>query len=75
MIELTWNTALLLYLLLLLLALFSLWIFTHFRQKGRKITLSTENIAVCEYCHNTYISHLEDSLSRCPACNSLNKKS
>ena len=75
MIELTWNTALLLYLFFALGGLFSLWLFTHFTHKKKKIILATDNIIICEYCHNTFSSKRGDTLSRCPACHSLNRNS
>lgn len=73
MIEITWATAFLLYLTFLLCILFTLWIFSHLAHKRKKLTLSRQEIIICEYCHNTYIADRDRDLSRCPACNSLNK--
>ena len=75
MIELTWNGALLLYLLILLFSLFALWFTSHIRQRRRKLSLFVENVAVCEYCHNTYLARQGEKLSRCPLCHSLNQLS
>lgn len=73
MIELTWATAFLLYLLAALFSLFALWLKAHFDQKKRKIVLSRQLITVCEFCQNPYISLNGESLTRCPLCKSINK--
>lgn len=71
MIELTWDTALLLYLLFALGALFGVWLFSHFSHKKKKIILSTDHIIICEYCHNTFAAKRGEKLSRCPTCHCL----
>lgn len=73
MIELTFSTALVIYLCLTLFLLLGLWLFHHYHASKRKIITCDQKLYVCEYCHFAYLQESHKNLTRCPQCKSLNK--
>lgn len=71
MIEVTPETACMIYLGITAIALLCIWL-----RKSRKskdvITFSSKMI-LCEFCHLGYIDDTRKSLTRCPHCQFLNK--
>jgi len=73
MIELSPNTALMLYLGITLLCLLGVWTFQRYPQR-KNFTLSSEKkLCVCEFCHFAYLADGEKKITRCPQCQSYNK--
>lgn len=72
MIELTPTTALMLYLFLTLGVLMLIWAWSHYHQRGRKVSLTEQKLHICEYCHFAYVEDQTKSVNRCPQCNSYN---
>lgn len=73
MIELSPDTAFLLYLGITLLVLLSAWIYHIYHSHKRKLSMVDYRLTVCEYCHFAYLGNKGDPVTRCPQCKSLNK--
>lgn len=73
MIELTTNTAMMLYLVLTLGCVLGIWIYHHYFSKRKKISLAARELLVCEYCHFAYLEELSKPVNQCPQCHSFNK--
>lgn len=73
MIELTTNTAIMLYLSLTLSTLLGLWVYHHYSTRSKKVDISDQELHVCEYCHFAYLDEIETPITRCPQCKSYNK--
>ncbi|WP_068469139.1 hypothetical protein [Candidatus Protochlamydia phocaeensis] len=73
MIELTFNTALMLYLSLALLIVLGVWVYSHYRTRRRTILSCEQDLFVCEYCHYAYLEESIKQLNRCPQCGLYNK--
>lgn len=73
MIELSANTALMLYLLWTLTWLLGIWGFHHYRTKNRKILPDEQQMFVCEFCHYVYMNDEYKNVTKCPQCLSYNK--
>jgi len=73
MIELSTNTAVLLYLSTTLCAMFVFWIMQHFYTKRKMELAPLHKVCQCEYCHFVYIDTEQKTLTRCPQCSSLNQ--
>ncbi len=74
MIELSTNTAVMLYLVVTLSAVLGMWIFHHYSTRKKKIILAAQELQVCEYCHFVYLIDLEKEITQCPQCRSFNKR-
>jgi hypothetical protein len=74
MIELSANTAFMLYLSLTLLTLLTLWLHHHYRSRHKKIVTSEHELHVCEYCHCAYLEQDFKAISQCPECKLFNKQ-
>ena len=73
MIEVTPETACVLYLGLAISALMLAWFFHHKKAvKKTVITFHKSNFS-CEFCHFTFVEDPSKPLVRCPECHSLNK--
>jgi ribosomal protein L37AE/L43A len=73
MIELTPNTAFMIYLGLTLGMLFGIWCFQHFRTRKKKIAIAEKELFVCEYCHFCYLDDKAKEITKCSQCHSYNK--
>lgn len=74
MIEISPNTAIMLYLSVTLGVLLSLWFLHHFFSRKEKISILEQELLVCEYCHCAYLKELDKKISQCPQCHSYNQK-
>ena len=74
MIELTPQTALMIYLCLTLATLLGIWSYHHFFARKKKIVVMEQKLIVCEYCYNAYLDQIEKGVTKCPQCGSFNKK-
>lgn len=73
MIELSANTAVMLYLGLTLGILLGIWGYHHYRSRSKKIFTEEQELLVCEYCHFAYLEDITKSVNQCPQCQSFNK--
>jgi len=62
-----------LYLLLTLIVLFSLWGYQHYALRKKKVIVSEEELFRCEYCHFAYLADHAKKVTKCPQCGSYNK--
>jgi hypothetical protein len=74
MIEISPDTAFLLYIGMTLLILLGTWTYHHYCSSKRKLVLMEYELSVCEYCHFAYLATRGDELTRCPQCKSLNQR-
>jgi len=74
MIELDISTAVALYLLLTVVCLLLLWLFFDREAKPKQYTSEKKSIWQCEACTYTYVDNQHDVISRCPRCQSYNKR-
>lgn len=72
-IELSPNTALMLYLLWTIAWLLGLWGFHHYRSKEKTILPDEQELFVCEYCRFVYLDDGYKKVTQCPQCLSFNK--
>lgn len=73
MIELSTNTAMMLYLVLTLGFVLGIWIYNQYFSKRKKISIAARELLVCEYCHCAYLEELGKPVTQCPQCHSYNK--
>lgn len=73
MIELSANTAVMLYLGITLGILLSLWVLQNISYKRKKIYEIEQDLFVCEYCHFAYLEEGVKEVTQCPQCGSYNK--
>lgn len=73
MIELTTNTAAMLYLLITLTVLLGIWASHHFRSRKNKIVIIEQELRICEYCHYAYLYSRAKPITQCPQCQCYNK--
>lgn len=73
MIELSANTAIMLYLSLTLAVILGVWCNNHYHTRKRKIVTSEQELHVCEYCHNAYLDEDFKDVTQCPQCKLYNK--
>lgn len=74
MIELSFGTAFMLYLLFTLTLILGLWFYSHYQTKHKEILPYEQDLYICEYCHFAYLEEPTKDVNRCPQCHSLNKK-
>jgi ribosomal protein L37AE/L43A len=74
MIELTTPTAIMIYLCLTLGILLGLWGYHHYKSRYRKILSTEQELFVCEYCHFVYLDDIVKEITKCPQCQSFNKR-
>lgn len=74
MIEVSQTTAFMIYLCITLGPLLGLWAFQHYTKRHRKLDLAEKRLYVCEYCHYCYLDLHTHTITRCPQCQSYNKK-
>lgn len=70
MIEVSPDTACILYLAFAVFGVFLVW----FATKKKEISRFEMRHKRCEFCHHTYLEDTDQKLSRCPQCQLLNKK-
>ena len=73
MIELTANTAAMVYLFLTLTTILGLWILHHCQTRRKKIVTSEQELHICEYCHFVYLDEDFKNITQCPQCHLFNK--
>jgi predicted Zn-ribbon and HTH transcriptional regulator len=74
MIEVSWNTALMIYLSITLAPLIILWVLQHNRKRKQKISIEEHRLIRCEYCHFCYLDEKIKGVTRCPQCLSYNQE-
>ncbi|MDB6080819.1 MAG: hypothetical protein JWO53_91 [Chlamydiia bacterium] len=73
MIEVSPDTACMIYLGSAIIALITIWLYQHkYSKKSEKSSFSTKHFS-CEFCHATYLDNPVKPFTRCPECQSLNK--
>lgn len=73
MIELTPNTAIMVYLCLTLATLLIIWGYHHFLSRKHKVNIIEEKLFICEYCRFAYLDRIGKPVTHCPQCGSYNK--
>lgn len=73
MIEISPNTALMLYLCTTLFSLLTLWAFQHYRTRKKTILPVEKNMQICEFCHFAYLAEEVKKITQCPRCSSFNQ--
>jgi len=73
MIELSPETAIMIYLCAALSVMLMLWITHHFRTRKQSLLVADKRLVTCEYCQCPYLADIETPISECPKCQSLNK--
>lgn len=73
MIEISTNTALMLYLGVTLIILMGVWSTQHFRRRHQKIVKDEQELLICEFCHFAYLEDIAKPVTKCPQCQSFNK--
>lgn len=73
MIELSANTAVMLYLGATLGVLLGIWAWQHYTSIRKKVVTVEHELLVCEYCHFAYLETLGKKVTQCPQCHSYNK--
>lgn len=73
MIQISITTAIIIYLSLSLLLLFSLWLKHNNERRQRTPQAPLSQLYICEYCHFPYLGETEVPVTRCPQCSSMNK--
>ena len=70
MIEVSFDTACMLYLGIFLIIVIISWV-VHQRGKNEVITFERARF-VCEFCHASYLADAEKPINRCPQCHFFN---
>jgi predicted Zn-ribbon and HTH transcriptional regulator len=73
MIEITPETACVLYLGLAISALIIAWFFHQKKTVKKEVITFQKSHFTCEFCHFTFVDDPVKALVRCPECHSLNK--
>jgi hypothetical protein len=73
MIELTPDTALMLYLAMTLAVILGIWICSHYRRRTRSFLPLEKELVVCEFCLFPYLDEGGKKITRCPRCDSFNQ--
>jgi uncharacterized paraquat-inducible protein A len=73
MIELSANTAFMLYLGMTLAVLLGIWTWQSYDSRRNKSISLEQELFVCEYCHFAYLEEGIKEVTRCPQCQSFNK--
>jgi ribosomal protein L37AE/L43A len=73
MIEITFNTAFMLYLCLTLTILLGVWAYYHLQERNRIIVSSEKKLIICEYCHFAYVDRSLKVIHQCPQCQLFSK--
>lgn len=74
MIELTFNTAFMLYLSFTFLAVMGIWLFSHFRARHKTILTCEKELIICEFCRFAYLEQQHKPLNKCPQCGLFNRR-
>ncbi len=75
MIRMDISTAVFLYLVTSLAAVFLLWIFFEKKAVLPKFVREEADVWECSICAYTYVDSTHHEISQCPQCKSYNKKS
>lgn len=73
MIELSANTAVMLYLSFTLVVILGLWLHHHYQSRRKKIVTTDHELYLCEYCHCAYLEADFKDITQCPECGLFNK--
>jgi len=71
-IEISPNTAVLLYLGLCLFIILAIWGWQHFSKRNKKLNLTEKKLVICEFCHYAYLDMGIKKVTKCPQCQSYN---
>ena len=74
MIRLNFSAAVSLYVFLSILGLLLAWIFFERSKPIKHFSFTEQHLWRCEICTTPYVDSLNDALSRCPQCGSLNRR-
>ncbi len=74
MIEVSANTAMMLYLSLTLAVILGIWIQQHYASKKRQLSIQENTLFICEYCHFAYLASKHKKINKCPQCHSFNQQ-
>ncbi len=74
MIDLTFTTAFMLYLVATIIIVLGVWLHSHYHSRNRQFLPSEQELFVCEFCHFAYVEQSAKKLNRCPQCNLINEK-
>jgi Zn finger protein HypA/HybF involved in hydrogenase expression len=69
------STAVFLYIMSSLVAIFLLWIFFEKKAALPKFVREEADVWECKICAYTYVDSTHTEISQCPQCKSYNKKS
>jgi Zn finger protein HypA/HybF involved in hydrogenase expression len=69
------STAVFLYVMSSLMAVFVLWVFFERKAVLPKFTREEADVWECSICAHTYVDSMHHEISQCPQCKSYNKKS
>ncbi len=72
MITISLTTAVILYSVLILLGMATLWLFGELGSRRSLRVLEKQNLWRCTYCGYVYLDESAGLHSRCPRCNSIN---
>ena len=75
MIEVSAETACILYLGTAIFTIMTIWLYQYIKNSRKEILSFTTKHFVCEFCHSSYLDNPNQSMTRCPQCQSLNKSS
>jgi len=73
MIEVSPETAFILYLGSAFFAIIAIWLYQHKKSKEKQILIFPTKHFTCEFCHTSYLDDPLKPFTRCPECHSLNK--
>lgn len=73
MIEVSPETACIIYLGLTVVAVFIAWIKHNKKNQSKEIITFTSGKITCEFCNFSYVDDVRKSLTRCPQCQFMNK--
>lgn len=72
MIEISSNTAIMIYLGVSIFSILAVWGWHHWSGKKKKIQLGEKKLVLCEFCHFAYLDNGIKKVTRCPQCQSYN---
>lgn len=73
MIALSSTAAAMLYLCITMISLLGIWTYHHYQSRRKRITITPQELCVCEYCHFAYLAEIAKEVTQCPQCLCYNK--
>jgi predicted RNA-binding Zn-ribbon protein involved in translation (DUF1610 family) len=74
MIELSADTACMLYLCVAISLILFQWYKSHKRLTQKKVVDYTQTAKTCEFCGHSFLKTARDALFRCPQCGCINSR-